>query len=162
MAEVIIAAGSNLGDRNDVLRKAGDFLENLSRLPVRKSSVWESEPVGPAEFNFLNTVAVIHTDLSASALLSRLKNFEYKMGRDIHAKRWAPRILDLDIVSYNNLVIQMESLIIPHPEYHQRLFVLLPLQELIPDWKDPQTGTEITTLIIEAPDILISKTDYIW
>lgn len=162
MAEVIIAAGSNLGDRNTYLQKAAEFLEKLSLLPVQKSSVWESEPVGQAEYNFLNTVCMIHTDLSSSDLLFELKDFEYKTGRDINSKKWAPRILDLDIIGYNNLVIQKESLIIPHPEYHKRLFVLLPLQELFPEWKDPKTGIDIKTMINKAPDIIIEKTDFNW
>ena len=70
MAEVIIAAGSNLGDRHGYLRKAGEFLSLLSKTPVRKSSIWESEPVGPALYTFLNCVGMIETELPVAGLLT--------------------------------------------------------------------------------------------
>jgi 2-amino-4-hydroxy-6-hydroxymethyldihydropteridine diphosphokinase len=162
MAEVIIAAGSNLGAREEYLKKAGDFLEQLSADSIRKSSVWESEPVGPAKHTFLNAVCIIETDKTAPKLLSELKQFELTLGRDPDAKKWGPRILDLDIITYNSLVIQLESLIIPHPEYHRRLFVLLPLQELLPGWEDPRTGTGIQKMIDEAPGLVIEKTEHVW
>ncbi|MEX0995291.1 MAG: 2-amino-4-hydroxy-6-hydroxymethyldihydropteridine diphosphokinase [Balneolaceae bacterium] len=162
MAKVIIAAGSNLGDRLDYLQQAGKFLSDLTSRPPRKSSVWESDPVGPAEYTFLNTVAEVETDHSPEDLLSELKQFEQKLGRDANPKRWGPRILDLDIISYNNLVIQTDTLIIPHPEYHNRLFVLLPMKELLPKWTDPVSGAEIRTMIRNAPDLKINKTDYYW
>ena len=162
MAEVIIAAGSNLGAREEYLKKAGEFLKQLSIDSIHKSSVWESEPVGPAEYTFLNAVCIIQSDLTAPKLLSELKQFEVTLGRDPGSKKWGPRILDLDIITYNSLVIQMESLIIPHPEYHRRLFVLLPLQELFPAWEDPRTGTGIQKMIDEAPGLEIEKTEHSW
>lgn len=162
MASVIIAAGSNLGERLYYLQQAAIFLSKISKKPVRKSSVWESEPMGPAEFTFLNTVALIETDKNPARLLSKLKQFEQQLGRDSEPERWGPRILDLDIISYNNLVIQAENLIIPHPEYQNRLFVLLPMQEVAPKWKDPESGIRIDTIIQHAPDLNISKTDFSW
>jgi len=162
MAKVIIAAGSNLGNRIDYIQKAGIFLTELSDVTAKKSSVWESEPVGNAEYNFLNSVSIIETELTPPKLLSDLKLFEHKLGREINPKKWGPRVLDLDIIAYNSLVIQMESLIIPHPEYHQRRFVLLPLQELSPGWIDPRTEMRIDALIEKAPDIEIYKTDQVW
>ncbi|MEX0770068.1 MAG: 2-amino-4-hydroxy-6-hydroxymethyldihydropteridine diphosphokinase [Balneolaceae bacterium] len=162
MAKVIVAAGSNLGDRRGYLEQAGEFLSSLSGFPLRKSSVWESEPVGPAEFSFLNTTALIETEQRPADLLSELKRFEQKLGRDANPKRWGPRILDLDIISYNNLVIKSDTLIIPHPEYQYRLFVLLPMKELLPEWTDPLSGKSIRTMIKNAPDLQIEKTDHSW
>lgn len=162
MAKVIIAAGSNLGDRKYYLQRAGDFLSDLATTPVRKSSVWESEPVGPAEYTFLNSVALVTTPLQPEDLLSKLKHFEQTLGRETKPKRWGPRILDLDIISYNNLVIQTDTLIIPHPEYQNRLFVLLPMKELLPQWTDPVSGYTIQTMVLNAPDLEIKKTDYRW
>lgn len=162
MAKVIVAAGSNLGDRRGYLEQAGEFLSTLTGSPLRKSSVWESEPVGPAEFSFLNTAALIETERRPADLLSELKRFEQKLGRDANPKRWGPRILDLDIISYNNLVIQSDTLIIPHPEYQNRLFVLLPMKELLPEWTDPISGKSIRTMIKNAPDLQIEKTDHYW
>jgi 2-amino-4-hydroxy-6-hydroxymethyldihydropteridine diphosphokinase len=162
MAKVVIAVGSNLGDRLKYIQDAGNFLDNLSSSRIRKSSIWESEPVGPAQYTFLNSLAVIQTEFTAIDLLKKLKRFEQQLGRDTHPKKWGPRIIDLDIISYNNLVIQTENLIIPHPEYHNRLFVLLPLQELLPSWKDPVNGNSIDQFIKDAPDIMIRKTDLNW
>jgi len=162
MAKVIIAAGSNLGNRIDYIQKAGTFLAELSDVTAEKSSVWESDPVGPAEYKFLNSVSIIETELTPPKLLSGLKLFEQKLGREINPRKWGPRVLDLDIIAYNSLVIQMESLIIPHPEYHLRRFVLLPLQELSPGWIDPRTEMPIRVMIDKAPEIEIYKTEQKW
>lgn len=162
MASVVVAVGSNLGDRCEYLRQAGVFLEELSEGPAKKAAIWESEPVGPAEHHFLNSAALIETSLSPSNLLSELKNFERKLGRELNPKKWRARILDLDIISYNSLVIQNDSLIIPHPEYQNRLFVLLPMKELIPEWKDPVSGLLIDSIIDNAPGLDIKETDFIW
>ncbi|TVR15801.1 MAG: 2-amino-4-hydroxy-6-hydroxymethyldihydropteridine diphosphokinase [Balneolaceae bacterium] len=162
MEKVIIAVGSNLGDRLNMLQKAGAFLEELSESEVKKASVWESEPVGGAKFSFYNSVAQIETALQPLDLLNRLKAFEQKCGREKNPERWAPRILDMDIILYGNLVIHYDTLIIPHQEYKKRQFVLYPLQEINPDLHDPKTKTPIAEMMEHAPEIEISKTDLIW
>lgn len=163
MAEVIIAAGSNLGNKLHYLQQAGKFLDKLSLSAVKKSSIWESEPVGPeAEYPFLNTVALIRTNEHPEILLNKLKKFEYAMGRDSNPQRWHPRVLDLDIIAYEGLVIHKDNLIIPHPEYHQRLFVLLPMQEILPRWADPENKTSIDKMIEQAPEITIKKLNNDW
>jgi len=162
MAEVIIAAGSNLGDRREMLSRAGVFLQSLSNKPIETSSIWESEPVGPAEFSFYNSLAIIQSSLPPDELLKRLKEFEVACGRDRSPQRWGPRELDLDIIAYDNLVIHRENLIIPHPEYRKRLFVLLPLQELRPQWQDPEENTTILQLVNAAPPLRIRKTREAW
>ncbi|MGF1670822.1 MAG: 2-amino-4-hydroxy-6-hydroxymethyldihydropteridine diphosphokinase [Balneolaceae bacterium] len=162
MATVGIALGSNLGNRVQYLRKAAAFLESISETEIKKSSLWESEPVGGARYFFLNGFISIHTNQKPADLLKNLKNFEMKLGREKNPGRWEPRIIDLDIIFYDNLVIQTDTLIIPHPEFKQRLFVLYPLQELYPDWKDPVTKDPLTKIIDEAPEIHIEITDYNW
>ena len=162
MEKVIIAVGSNLGDRLDMLRKAGAFLEELTESVIQKASVWESEPVGGAKFSFYNSVAQLETSLQPLDLLNRLKAFEHNCGREKDPERWAPRILDLDIILYGNLVIHYDTLIIPHQEYKNRPFVLCPLQEIIPDFRDPKTNIPIGEMVKHAPEIEISKTDLIW
>lgn len=162
METVVIAAGSNLGNRLHYLEKAGRFLEALSSGLIKKSSVWESEPVGNARYTFYNTAAVIQTSLEAVQLLKHLKEFERECGREKNPRRWGPRVLDLDIIGFGNLVIERESLIIPHPEYHRRLFVLYPMLEIIPEWVDPDTGKHLSKLIDEAPELEIKKTDLNW
>ncbi|WP_069130401.1 2-amino-4-hydroxy-6-hydroxymethyldihydropteridine diphosphokinase [Rhodohalobacter halophilus] len=161
MEQVIVAIGANLGDRLKSFQKAAHFLSELSDSPIKLASIWESEPVGPAKYTFLNSAIQITTDLSPGRLLKKLKEFEKLAGRT-ESTRWGPRILDLDIISYGNLVIDNDTLIIPHPEYQRRLFVLLPMQELIPDWCDPQTGKTIQDLIESAPGMEIKKTDISW
>lgn len=162
MESVIIAAGSNLGDRHGILKKAGYYLESISLTPVKKSSIWESEPVGPSKFTFLNSAAIISTELEPDKLLKKLKNFEHEMGRERNSKRWGPRILDLDIITYGSLVIHQENLIIPHPEYSRRLFVLLPMKEIVQEWIDPVTGKALEESLKNAPDMRIEKTKLTW
>lgn len=162
MEPVIVAVGSNLGDRLSIIQQTGTFLNQISEKPIKKASIWESEPVGPSKFQFYNTAAKIYTSLSPQELLYKLKEFEQKMGREKNPERWGPRILDLDIIRYSNLVIQTESLIIPHPEFSRRLFVLLPMLEIDPNWLDPISGKTVSEAVKEAPEMEIHKTEYRW
>lgn len=162
MEQVIVAAGSNLGNRHHMLEKAGDFLDEISEAPVLKSAIWESEPVGPSEYPFLNSVAQITTTDTPQNLLKQLKEFERTAGRKNQHIKWGPRLLDLDIIAFGDLVIQTETLIIPHSEYINRLFVLLPLQDIAPGWVDPVTKTPIISLIKKSPEIQIQKTNLTW
>lgn len=162
MEPVIIAVGSNLGDRHDVLKKTGAFLESLSAGEIHKSSIWDSEPIGPSKYNFLNCAARIKTRCGPFELLELLKGFEQKMGRKKNSKRWGPRILDLDIIAWGRLVIHEENLIIPHPEYSKRQFVLLPMNEITQGWADPITGKTLNDYLKSAPDMQIEKTKLMW
>jgi 2-amino-4-hydroxy-6-hydroxymethyldihydropteridine diphosphokinase len=162
MEQVIVAVGSNLGDRLEKLRGAATFLDALSDQPVVKSSIWESEPIGPSEFPFLNAVARITVSCSPAALLDKLKQAERDAGRKDQHIRWGPRPLDLDIIAFGDLVIQTETLIIPHPEYTKRMFVLCPLQEVAPNWNDPSSGKPIDALLEETDSMQIHKTNMTW
>lgn len=162
MEEVIIAIGSNLGVRLTMIRNAGLFLDSLSESDVERASVWESEPVGGAKYTFLNTAAKITTRLTPTELLKKLKDYERLSGRDANPTRWGPRILDLDIVRYGKLVFENDSLIIPHPEYQNRLFVLLPMKEIDRDWIDPQSRLSLDELIKNAPKMELQKTNDRW
>lgn len=162
MEQAVIAAGSNIGNRLQALQAAGTFLRTLSESPAQFSSIWESEPVGPSKYPFLNAAALITTSLSAPELLKQLKNFEAEAGREPNPQRWAPRILDLDIIRYGHLAIERESLIIPHPEYSRRLFVLQPMSEIDSGWTDPESDLTLSEMIKQAPEIKIQKTDLTW
>lgn len=162
MEPVVIAVGSNLGNRHQMLQKAADYLESISDSAVVKSSIWESEPIGPSKYSFLNAAVMMYTSAKPLEVLKSCKDFEKSAGRDTKSERWAPRLLDLDIITYGDLVIHEETLIIPHPEYAKRLFVLLPLKEVGPGWKDPATKKSVQTLIEEAPDMEINKTNLTW
>lgn len=162
MATVIAGVGSNIGDRLQHLSQAKKFLAELSEAGIRASSIYLSEPVGPSVRNFFNAVVQLQTGLDPKPFIRQLKNYEQEHGRSPGQPRWTARTIDLDIIAYDNLVIQEDNLIIPHPEYRKRLFVLLPLRELEPDWSDPETGQSINELVEQAPSLIIHKTELVW
>lgn len=162
MAQVIIALGSNLNNPHRQLIEAGNFLDSISEKPIQKSSIYKSEPIGPSENDFLNAVAVIETKLKPELLFDKLKEQEKKQGRPSRYPKWIARTIDLDIIDYDNLVIETDTLIIPHKEYSKRLFVLLPLKEVYPSWDDPKSAQKIDELIEQAPEIEIVKTTLNW
>ena len=162
MAQVIIALGSNLNDPHQQLKTASAFLSDLSTSILKKSSLYRSEPIGPSENDFLNSVAVIETDLEPSELFAKLKEQEKNQGRPSRYPKWTARTLDLDIIAWDRLVIETDTLIIPHQEYKRRLFVLLPLKEVLPDWKDPISAQHVDKLIEQAPNIEIDITKLNW
>jgi 2-amino-4-hydroxy-6-hydroxymethyldihydropteridine diphosphokinase len=136
-----IGLGSNLGDREAMIRQA---LEALAALPqtelLRASSLYDTEPVGDVEQpNFLNAVAHVDTSLPARQLLWNLLLIEKRLGRE-RARRWGPRIIDLDLLLYGNEVIEEADLRVPHPELTRRAFVLVPLVELDATLVHPGTG----------------------
>jgi 2-amino-4-hydroxy-6-hydroxymethyldihydropteridine diphosphokinase len=161
METVVVALGSNLGDRLHYIKQASLFLESLSESPAVKSSIWESEPVGPAKYPFYNSVIKITTSLQPIPLLKKLKTFETEIGRT-STVRWGPRVIDLDIIRYGDLVIDTDSLIIPHPEYYKRRFVLHPMLEVDPYWTDPVLKQNVQQLTDAAPQMDIHKTDIQW
>lgn len=162
MAQIVIALGSNLNNPHQQLQEAATFLEGISDTPILKSPIYTSEPVGPSENDFLNAVAVIESSLSPEDLIILLKKQEREQGRPSRYPKWTARTLDLDIIAYGNLVLKTDSLIIPHAEYSGRLFVLLPLRDVLPDWTDPVSAQAIAEMIDSAPKLLISKTNLHW
>lgn len=162
MAEVAIALGSNLGDRLKALSAAADFLEGISDQPIKKSRIYVTEPVGMADREFFNAAILIQTALKPSDLLESLKTFEMGYGRDPKAPRWSNRLIDMDIITWGNLEVDDGNLKIPHPEYTKRLFVLMPLKDILPDWTDPATGIPIDELISKVGKMAISKTGLKW
>ena len=135
---VYIGVGSNLGNKYENIRQARNLLHESSGVSVLKvSDLYTTEPFGnvPQE-DFLNCVFKIETSLNPEELLAFLNNVEsaLKRERTIH---WGPRTLDLDILFYDDLVIKTKKLTIPHPGIEKRLFVLIPLNDLIPDYIHP-------------------------
>ena len=147
MTRVAIALGSNLGDREDYLRSALDALRSsIDRLRV--STFHDTAPVGVGpQPTFLNAAAVGETSISARALLDTLLAVERDLGRE-RPFPGAPRTLDLDLILYGDAIIdEAPSLIVPHPRFRERRFVLEPLAEIAPDWRDPITGQTVEELL---------------
>jgi 2-amino-4-hydroxy-6-hydroxymethyldihydropteridine diphosphokinase len=107
-------------------------------------------------------VCEIETELDAISLLEALKGYEREYGRDPSAPRWSNRTIDLDIIDYDRQVISRQRLHVPHPEYQTRLFVLVPLQEILPGWRDVRTGNRWMRCIANSPKIEVLKTSLKW
>ena len=153
---IYVGLGSNLGEREAMIRLA---LDDLARLPettlLRASSLYDTEPVGDVDQpNFLNAVAEIESGLAARRLLWNLQLIEKRLGRG-RTRRWGPRTIDLDLLLYGDLVIEEPDLVVPHPEMLRRSFVLVPLVELDPMLVHPVTGetllAHLTRLNVRPP-----------
>ncbi len=161
---IVIGLGSNVGDRLMNLHKATRLIEQKVGKMVCSSNVWETEPWGYNSFNcFYNAVCVIdNKNLNVVLLMNLLLQIEEQMGRKRSLTgNYEDRIIDLDIICFNNLVVQTESIIVPHPKMHLRKFVLLPLEQVNPRWYHPVLKKTVTTLLTECPDnTVVRKTDY--
>jgi 2-amino-4-hydroxy-6-hydroxymethyldihydropteridine diphosphokinase len=147
LTRVAIALGSNLGDRERYLRSAIAALQP-SVEHLRVSTFHDTAPVGVGpQPTFLNAAAVGETPLTAQALLDTLLTVERDLGRE-RPFPGAPRTLDLDLILYDDAIIdEAPSLIVPHPRFRERRFVLEPLAEIAPDWRDPVTGKTVEELL---------------
>jgi 2-amino-4-hydroxy-6-hydroxymethyldihydropteridine diphosphokinase len=151
--QVYVGVGSNIGDRKQ------NFLEALSRLAklpdtkiIRESSLYESEPLGESKDWYVNAVIQIETKFRPDMLLEKFKNIERTMGRKKVKKRWGSRVIDLDILLYDGLIVKKKNLRIPHPEMPNRKFVLLPLSEIGPQIVHPELGMTVSELLINVND----------
>lgn len=145
-ASCAIALGSNLGESQQNLNQAIRQLTNTSEIAVNAVSSWyETVPVGPAQPNYLNGCALLTTRLSPHQLLDTLLGIETKLGR-VRQERWGARTLDLDLLLYEDRVLDTPGLQLPHPRMRERAFVLVPLAEIAPNWIDPITGDAIAQL----------------
>lgn len=126
-------------------------MKNENIFVLKVSSVWLSAPVPISDQPwYRNAICSVETDLCPEDLLMVLKNFEKDFGR-INTKRNEPRILDLDVVAYDDLIMSKGSLTIPHPRLQERAFVLFPLREIAPDWRHPHSHHSVDTLIENIP-----------
>jgi 2-amino-4-hydroxy-6-hydroxymethyldihydropteridine diphosphokinase len=151
--QVYIGIGSNLGNKRENYREA---LERIAKLPktriFKESSVYESQPHGDSKEWYINGVIEIETELKPEMLLGKFKNIERAMGRKKVRKKWGARVIDIDILLYDSLVMNKKSLKIPHPEMHQRKFVLIPLSELAPQVIHPVLSASISALLVGVKD----------
>ncbi|MBI3332570.1 MAG: 2-amino-4-hydroxy-6-hydroxymethyldihydropteridine diphosphokinase [Candidatus Omnitrophica bacterium] len=148
MAIAFIGLGSNLGDRPRNLASAIDRLRRLPDTKVVQASGWiKTAPIGgPPQPVFLNGVVQLETGLSPRILFESLQQIERAMGRPHPHPRWGPRVIDLDLLAYGDLILEEPDLVIPHPRMHERPFVLIPLAEIAPAWIHPKLGKRIQAL----------------
>jgi len=158
MNKSFLSLGSNLGDRLSYLKKAVDLFGKSEDVNIIKiSSIYETEPIGYKEQpNFLNLVVEIETEIGPEDLLKRCKEIESCLGR-IKREKWREREIDIDIIFYNNLIIEKDYIVIPHKELYNRKFVLLPLCEIDPDFICPKTKKSVKTLLSSCNDASIIK-----
>ena len=151
MPRAFIGIGSNLGDRINNCKKALSEIRGFAEI-VRVSSVYETEPVGNEDQpDFINCAAEIETALPPLELLNRLRSIEHKLER-FRGERWGPRTIDLDIIFYDDLIIDTEELKIPHVSAHTRRFVLGPLCEIDPWLVHPGFGVRVYELLNNLED----------
>lgn len=145
MTRAAIALGSNLGDRLHHVRAGADGLAQLGEV-VAESRLYETEPVGgPDQGRYLNAVVLLETEISPVDLMAELLEIERRHGRERSA-RWGPRTLDLDLISYGEVEIDLPTLQLPHPRAHERGFVLAPLADVLPEARLADGNTAASSL----------------
>lgn len=153
MARVYLGLGSNIGNRVAHLDEAIARINAHNNITVtRQSNIIETEPYGNVDQDkFMNMCVEIDTDLSPVALLETVLEIEQKMGRE-RIIDWGPRNIDIDILIYEDLEINLDDLQIPHAEMHKRMFVLEPLAEIAANVVHPTFGVSIKTLKQQLQD----------
>jgi 2-amino-4-hydroxy-6-hydroxymethyldihydropteridine diphosphokinase len=146
MTTVFLSLGTNLGDRLSHLHAALDSLppdvQITKQSPVYETPPWGYEDQGP----FLNMVVEGETELEPVTLLARLKQLETDLGRR-PSFRWGPRVVDMDILFYDEVVLDTPELTVPHPRLQERAFVLAPLADIAADWRHPVSGKTVREML---------------
>ncbi|MGW8247053.1 MAG: 2-amino-4-hydroxy-6-hydroxymethyldihydropteridine diphosphokinase [Acidiferrobacterales bacterium] len=143
MVQAFIGLGSNQGNAvKNVCNAIGELGQIAGTRLGHCSSLYRSAPVGYLDQpDFVNAVCQVDTSSPAPVLLEQLQRLEQKAGRRRDGVRWGPRTLDLDILLYDDAVLDTDSLVVPHPRMHERAFVLYPLQEIAPELRIPGIGS---------------------
>lgn len=166
MALVYFSLGSNQGNRLKSLVTATKLIESLVGKVQLFSAVVETEPWGfRAEIAFYNQALIVETDLSPQQVLSVIIDIEKTMGRIRTGEAYISRIIDIDILFYDEDIVHETNLIIPHPLMHLRKFVLAPLADIAPDIVHPDSGKTISELLLNAEDasriqVVVEKNEF--
>lgn len=138
MHKVYLGIGGNIGNKQKNFDDVYQMLENEVGKIKKSSSIYESPPWGfQSEYPFWNSVVEIETILEDEELLWKIHEIEDRFGRIRGKEQYSPRTMDIDILYFDDIFIETKTLIIPHPRIHQRKFVLVPLNEIAPDFKHP-------------------------
>ena len=157
MNSVYILLGGNLGDREENMTVARSYIEKHVGKIIKVSSIYETASWGIAKQpDFLNQVVLIKTKFSAEKVMETILIIENKMGR-IRTEKNASRIIDIDILFFNDEVINKQGLTVPHPEIQNRKFALIPLNEIAPDLMHPTFQRSIKELLSTSKDKLEVK-----
>ncbi|MBO9731984.1 MAG: 2-amino-4-hydroxy-6-hydroxymethyldihydropteridine diphosphokinase [Chitinophaga sp.] len=154
MNTAILLIGGNLGDRTGNLEKAVQLINETAGKVVKISSLYQTAPWGAVDQpDYLNQAVEIHTTMDALTLLHTLLEIERKIGR-IRQEKWGSRVIDIDLIFFNDSILSQPELKIPHPRMQLRQFVLIPLREIVPDYVHPVLHKTVQELADICPDTL--------
>ncbi|VVT06303.1 2-amino-4-hydroxy-6-hydroxymethyldihydropteridine diphosphokinase [Erythrobacter sp. EC-HK427] len=147
----LIALGSNqrhavFGAPRSVVATAMELLDGTAGTVTARSRIMDSAPVGPSQRRFANAALLLDTRLDPQSLLDVLHEAEAALGRVRRGQRWRARVLDLDIVLWSGGMVAAPDLLVPHPRFRTRDFVLKPAAQIAPHWRDPLTGLTLRQL----------------
>lgn len=152
MSKVYLSIGSNKGNRSVLINKAIDEIEKKIGTIISRSGIYQSKSWGFDSNDFYNLSLLIDTDIEPKSLLINLKKIEKSMGREDIDGSYSDRFIDIDILFYDNIIIDLEDLKIPHPKIEIRKFVLVPMLEIADDYVHPILNKTIKQLDNECDD----------
>ena len=152
MSKVYLSIGSNKGNRSELINKAIDEIEKKVGIIISRSSIYQSKSWGFDSNDFYNLCLLIDTDIMPKSLLINLKKIEKSMGREDVDGSYSDRLIDIDILFYDNITTDSEDLKIPHPKIEIRKFVLVPMLEIADDYVHPILNKTIKELYNDCSD----------
>jgi 2-amino-4-hydroxy-6-hydroxymethyldihydropteridine diphosphokinase len=152
MSLAYLILGGNQGNRVEIISKAIDLVTSMIGRKLAISAYYESESWGFKSELFVNQAVIIDTLLSPSELLSVTQQIEGLLGRVRNTEGYEARTIDIDLLYFDSLVISERNLQIPHPKIAERRFVLIPLAEIAPDFRDPVTGITVFQMLAQCSD----------
>ena len=156
---VVLSIGSNLGDRLSNINAGINLIHSLAGTVVKVSNLYESPSWGFDSHSFYNCAVVLHTNNTAQAILTTVLQIEKDLGRDrdLATDGYQPRVIDIDLIAFNEDIIEAENLTVPHPQMENRMFVLLPMRDLNLDWRHPILQKYLPDLLRLSEDKSICK-----